>query len=210
MFNLTPPVLISRLIVLVIAFSVHEFAHAFTADRFGDSTPRLDGRLTLDPLVHLDPLGSILLLVTGFGWARPVRYNPLVLSRRQTMMVAFAGPISNFLLAALAALPLRFGLVPFSSPTGNIFPTAYQFLDEFIFINLILLFFNLIPLFPLDGEKVLMYSLPPSGEDFMMSLRNFGSIPLLILVFLAPFLGLDILSWLLSPPLNFTYRLLLG
>ena len=178
MLNLTPPVLIARLIVLVVAFTIHELAHAWVADRFGDDLPRLQGRLTLNPLVHLDPLGSILLLATGFGWARPVQVSPYVLQRRSSaapMLVALAGPVSNLLLAILAALPVQLGLVVPTFVTGNIIPTAFQLISEFVFINLLLMLFNLIPIAPLDGEKVLFYFLPPSGQDFMLQILFFRS-----------------------------------
>src|SRR3990170_8923316 len=110
MLGLDPAELIARAIVLILAFTVHEFAHAFVADYFGDDTPRSMGRLTLNPLVHLDPIGSLLLLVVGFGWAKPVQINPFVLERRSSaamMLVSLAGPLSNFLMAVLAAIPFR-------------------------------------------------------------------------------------------------------
>src|SRR3990172_9910159 len=113
MLNLTLPVFISRVFTLVIAFTIHEFAHAWTADQLGDDTPRSNGRLTLDPLVHLDVIGSLLLLVTGFGWAKPVPINPYALQRRNragTMLVSAAGPFSNLLMAILASLPFRTAL----------------------------------------------------------------------------------------------------
>jgi Zn-dependent protease len=213
MLNLTPPVLIARLIVLVVAFTIHELAHAWTADRFGDDLPRLQGRLTLNPLVHLDPLGSILLLATGFGWARPVQVSPYVLQRRSSaapMLVALAGPVSNLLLAIIAALPVQLGLVVPTFVTGNIIPTAFQLISEFVFINLLLMLFNLIPIAPLDGEKVLFYFLPPSGQDFMLQIRPYGPMILLVLIFIAPLVGLNILSLILGVPLNLLYGLLLG
>src|SRR5512139_2028222 len=106
--------LVSRVIVLITAFSVHEFAHAWTAEQFGDDTPRMNGRLTLNPLAHLDPIGSLMLLLVGFGWAKPVPINPYVLSRRSpaaTMWVSLAGPMSNLLMALIAAIPFQLGLV---------------------------------------------------------------------------------------------------
>src|SRR5512139_542806 len=114
MLNLNISMLLSHLFVLLTAFSVHEFSHAITADRLGDMTPRQNGRLTLNPLVHLDPIGSLLLLVAGFGWAKPVPINPYALLRRSTagvMLVSLAGPVSNFLMAVLAAIPFQLGLV---------------------------------------------------------------------------------------------------
>ena len=123
MLDLTPATLVARLVVLVIAFTVHEFAHAWTADWFGDDTPRLYGRLTLNPLAHLDFLGSLLILVSGFGWAKPVPINPISLQRRNPyapMWVALAGPMSNLLLAAIAAIPLRSGLVSAFGGSGTL------------------------------------------------------------------------------------------
>src|SRR3990170_2826879 len=212
--NLTPDILITRIIVLMIAFTVHEFAHAFTADRFGDDTPRRQGRLTLNPLVHLDPLGSLMLLVVGFGWARPVQIDPYALERRSPaapMLVALAGPASNLALAMLGSLPLRFGMVPFAISTSGWFPTASQFLTDFVLINLILMIFNLIPVFPLDGEKVLHYFLPPSGKAALENIRPYGSLILLGLIFLLPSAGINLIQdVVLQPALAIGRFLVLG
>jgi len=158
-FDLNLPTLIARIFVLLVAFSVHEFAHAWSADKFGDETPRMNGRLTLNPLVHLDPMGSLLLLVVGFGWARPVPVNPYALSRRSPaalMLVSLAGPLSNLVMAVIAAVPFRLGLVSrfdTGAVPGQILPTPAHLLMEFVFINLILMLFNLIPIVPLDGGR---------------------------------------------------------
>jgi Zn-dependent protease len=207
MFGLSVERLISRIIVLVIAFSVHEFAHAWTADQLGDDTPRLQGRLTLNPLSHLDPLGSIMLLIAGFGWAKPVLVNPYALRRRTPagmMLVAVAGPFSNLLLAILAAIPFRAGLL---SPSFSGSFLSLLFL-EFIWINLILLFFNLLPIFPLDGEKVAEYFLPPNGQDFLYRLRPYGMYILMGLILLGNFGGLDILGFVIATPASGVLRLL--
>ncbi len=201
--DLTPDLLISLIIVLVIAFTVHEFSHAFVADHFGDDTPRNQGRLTLNPLVHLDPLGSLLLLVAGFGWARPVQINPYALERRSPaapMLVALAGPASNLLMAIVGALPLRFGLVQFSLQTSGWLPTLYQLFSTFVFINLVLMMFNLIPVFPLDGEKVLHFFLPPSGKAVLENIRPYGSLILLALIFLLPSAGINLIEDVVRGP----------
>jgi len=203
MLNLTLPVFISRVFTLVVAFTVHEFAHAWTADQLGDDTPRFNGRLTLDPRVHLDIVGSLLLLIVGFGWAKPVPINPYALQRRTpagTMLVSVAGPFSNLVMAILASLPFRAGLLDPFTPSGEILPSASSLLLEFIFINMILLFFNLVPLAPLDGEKVAEYFLPPSGQDFLARIRPYGPMILLFLLFLTPRMGLDVFSWLVVGP----------
>lgn len=212
MLDMTVSDLIARIIVLVVAFTVHEFAHAYTADRFGDPTPRAMGRLTLNPLAHLDPLGSLLLIVAGFGWAKPVLVNPDILQRRHPaamMLVALAGPASNLLLAILAAIPYQLGLVTLSA-SGALLPSPFQLLQAFVFINLLLMFFNLIPIFPLDGEKILTYFLPPSGKDFMASIRPYGSLILLGAIFLLPRLGIDVLGYLVWEPMQALYRVLMG
>ena len=213
LFDLDLPTLITRLIILVTAFSVHEFAHAWMANSFGDDTPRLHGRLTLNPAAHLDIMGSLMLLFAGFGWAKPVPINPYVLRRRSAsavMWVSLAGPTSNLIMATLAALPFRFGLVQISFSSGTFLPNLSQFLLEFIFINLLLMLFNLIPLFPLDGEKVLEYFLPPRQSAFLINIRPYSPMILLAIVFIGPAVGLNIIQWIISPPLNFLLRLLVG
>ena len=141
MLDLDFSTLISRIIVLMTAFSFHEFAHAWTADYFGDDTPRYNGRLTLNPLAHLDPMGSLLLLVAGFGWARPVPVNPYALKQRAPsalMWVSLAGPASNLLLAILASLFFRFNIISLEqaffdsySSGSHLIPTLPQvFLEQ--------------------------------------------------------------------------------
>ena len=111
MLDLSTSVLISRILTLLIAFTTHEYAHGRIAELYGDDTPRLAGRLTLNPLSHLDPIGSLMLLLFGFGWAKPVPINPDVIRRKSksgVMVVSLAGPFSNFLLAVLGAIPCAF------------------------------------------------------------------------------------------------------
>jgi Zn-dependent protease len=194
---------LARLVTLVIAFTIHEFAHAWTADRLGDATPRLSGRLTLNPLAHLDPVGSLLLLLAGFGWAKPVPVNPYALRSRTPagmMLVSVVGPLSNLLLAVLAAVPFRAGWLTPGLASGSLQASLSAFLVEFIFINLVLLFFNLIPLSPLDGEKVLEYLLPPEGKDVLARLRPYGPMILLALVFLGTASRFNLLAILVQTP----------
>jgi Zn-dependent protease len=203
MLDLSLPTIITASITLVIAFTVHEFAHAWTADQLGDDTPRFNGRLTLNPLAHLDPLGSLLLLIAGFGWAKPVPVNPYALQRRTPagmMLVAAAGPFSNLLMAIVAAIPFKMGLLSVYEPSGRFLPSISSFLIGFIGLNLILLFFNLLPVFPLDGEKVLEFFLPPSGRDTLYRLRPYGPMILLGLIFLGQFAGADFLGILIRTP----------
>lgn len=215
MLGLDTPTLMSRIIILVIAFSVHEFSHAKVADWFGDDTPRLNGRLTLNPLVHLDIFGSLMLLLAGFGWAKPVPVNPNVLGRKSSaalMWVSLAGPMSNFLLAILAAIPLRLGLVTrYTSVINSSFlPSPYAFLTEFIFINLLLMLFNLLPIAPLDGDKIFGYFAPPPLARVLDKVRPYGPILLLLFLFVGPRLGVDIFGWMMSPALPNLWYLLLG
>jgi Zn-dependent protease len=216
LFDLNFPTLISRIFVLLTAFAVHEFAHAWAADRFGDLTPRRNGRLTLNPLAHLDPMGSLMLIVVGFGWARPVEVDPYTLARRSPaamMWVSLAGPVSNLLMAIVAAIPFQIGLVSTSAAfprPGAILPSLDLLVYEFVFINLILLLFNLIPIAPLDGEKVAYYLLPPSGQQFLDTIRPYGPLILLAVLFIVPYLGFNFLGVVLGPPLQALLGLLVG
>jgi Zn-dependent protease len=216
LFDLDPPTLISRIFVLLTAFAVHEFAHAWTADRFGDATPRQNGRLTLNPLAHLDPIGSLMLIVAGFGWAKPVEINPYALARRSpaaTMWVSLAGPASNLLMAAVAAIPFQLRLVSSFgafAATGSFLPSLDKLLFEFVYINLILMLFNLIPIAPLDGEKIAYYLLPPSGQQFLDNIRPYGPMILLAVLFIVPFFGFNLLGAVLGPPLQALLGLLVG
>ena len=212
MLNLTPDDLICRVITLIIALTVHEFSHAFVADRFGDLTPRQAGQLTLNPLVHLDLLGSLMVLFTGYGWAKPTPINPVVLRQRSKyaiIWVSIAGPISNLLLAAVAAIPLRFGFVQINPPTG-ILPSLGEFIYIFFFINLILAVFNLIPFPPLDGEKVLAALLPDTVEPFYSKVRPYGPFVLMILIFVGPTIHLDLIGWIMTPILSGLQKIFLG
>lgn len=203
-FNLEPSALIARVVVLIVAFSVHEFAHAWTADQLGDDTPRYNGRLTLNPMAHLDPMGSLMLLIAGFGWAKPVPVNIYALNRRSSagyMLVSLAGPASNLILAIFGALPIRMGLVSDQ-------PFLLNFFFEFIWINLLLMFFNLLPLFPLDGEKVVHYFLPPEGQAALERFRPTAPLVLLGLIVLGSLGGINILGTLIGQPAQFVFDLL--
>ena len=213
MLGLDPPVLISRIITLIIAFTLHEFSHAFTANALGDDTPRLAGRLTLNPFAHLDLMGTLMLLFAGFGWAKPVPVNPYNLRRKTKaglMLVSVAGPLSNLIMAIIAALPLRFGLVSYFNTSANFLPTFGQFLLEFVVINITLFLFNLIPLAPLDGEKVLTFFLPPNLARSFEKIRPYGPIILLMIVFIGPLLNFDIFGMLIRTPMINLTRFLIG
>jgi len=196
---------IALAIVLVAAFSVHEFAHAWTAYQLGDPTARDAGRLTLDPRKHLDVLGSIMVLAVGFGWAKPVPVNPYNLrnGRAGMAIVAAAGPLSNLLLAIIAAVPLKMGLIePYFS--SRFLPNPQQIIVTFIGLNVVLLVFNLLPIAPLDGFRVVAGLLPyPSSETF----RKLEPIGPMILIFLV-FFGGPIFSALIMGPTNLLTNIL--
>ena len=220
LFNLDPSSLISRIVVLLIAMTVHELAHAWTADRFGDNTPRMFGRLTLNPLAHLDPLGSLTLLLAGFGWAKPVPVNPYLLRRRAPsalMWVSLAGPLSNFLMAILMAIPFRAGLLNISTAVydsysrgSHLLPSLGQIGLEFIIINLSLMLFNLIPLPPLDGDKIAEYFAPPAMARALENIRPYGPMILMGIFILGSLTGLNIVGYVIGTPMRYLLQLLLG
>ncbi len=212
MLNLSATELISRLLTLVIALTLHEYAHARAAAFFGDDTPRLAGRLTLNPLRHLDPLGSLMLVVAGYGWAKPVPINPAVLrqrSRAAVMLVSLAGPFSNLLLALLASLPYHLLRASAGASSGAL-NFLNQFLISFVVLNVTLCVFNLLPVAPLDGEKVLEYLLPEPARRALYAVRPYGMFILLALVFVLPMLGVDAFGALVRAPVLAISHFLLG
>jgi len=191
--------LLFRAVALLIAAPFHEFAHGYAADRLGDPTPRRAGRLTLNPLAHLDPLGTILLVLTGFGWAKPVPIDPGNFPdwRRGLITVAAAGPIANVVLAILFGLPFKLGLVAVGSPLAR--P-----LFVIVFINAVLAVFNLIPVPPLDGSKIMIGLLPGQLGIAYARLQAYG---VLILIALISFRITDLL---VLPPLLWLVQLATG
>lgn len=174
-----PFVTLLQIISLVIALTIHEFSHAWMADRLGDPTPKLQGRLTLNPIRHLDPIGTLLLFIAGFGWGKPVEFDPYNLKQpqRDTTLIALAGPASNLLLATILAILLR--TIGTAMPSFLIATLIFT-----IFMNITLAIFNLIPIHPLDGGKVLIGVLPPeTGRDLDLFLRRYGFIILIFLIF---------------------------
>lgn len=180
--------IVALLVALVFGITIHEFAHAAAATWLGDSLPGRQGRLSLSPAAHLDPLGSLMFLVGGFGWGKPVQYNPYALrasARGGPAIVAAAGPLSNIILATLVALVVRvlpFGLELFDLPT-QVVGTIFYLLIFFVYYNLVLSFFNLIPVFPLDGFTLLQGLLPAALADALEVTRQYGFFILLLLLF---------------------------
>ena len=192
--------------IVIVALTIHEAAHAWTADRLGDPTARLLGRVSLNPIVHIDPIGTIVLplvsSLSGFpllGWAKPVPVNISRLRhhRRDFMIVAAAGPISNFLQAIVLAAVFRAVYQP--GDTGMLIAVLWKAVET----NLLLAFFNLLPIPPLDGGNVLAGLVPESAARVLDHVRQFGFIALYLLMFSG------ILGDLILPPTEFFLRLLL-
>ena len=202
--NLDLATLIARALVLLVAFTIHELAHAVTADRMGDPTPRGMGRITLNPLKHLDPFGTIMLLISGFGWAKPVMVNPNNLKgnpRSSMAIVAAAGPLSNIVMAVLGSVPFWLGLVDFTFRSSNdMFPSPDYLLSQFVWLNVVLAIFNLIPIPPLDGYKILMGILPPDISYRLRPLEQYGFIILIAVIFILPMMGIDVIYYLVWLP----------
>lgn len=188
-------------IALIVAITVHEFAHAYAADRLGDPTPRVQGRLTLNPLAHLDPLGTLMILLVRFGWGKPVQFDPFNLDnpKRDSAIISLAGPASNLILAIPASI-----LLHIIGPAGLIRPI----LTPLILLNIILAVFNLIPVHPLDGFKIVGGFLPHDQYLEWQELRPYGIIILLLLLF-PIFPGGPLITSLIGPPINFLINLLI-
>lgn len=207
------------IICILIAISVHEWAHAFTADRLGDPTPDRHGRLTLNPIAHIDPLGAIMFLIVGFGWAKPVPVSSGYFKhpKRDYALVALAGPFSNLVLAIIAYVLLFFavmgtGLSPMEIVAGGTTDVAawqmllIQLLQGLMFINLILMAFNLLPIAPLDGSNILRLFIPYSQEDAYDNLMKYGPYILLGIIVAENILHIRILSWWVFGIMEFVLR----
>lgn len=182
--SLNPSYLLAVAGILLLALPLHEFAHAATAVALGDDTPRLMGRLTLNPLAHLDPVGSLLILISGFGWAKPVMWNPrnITVSRRWgAILVAVAGPLTNLALAIVA-----FAILGWAGAAVASSPVLVRFLYGFATINVALAVFNLIPIPPLDGSHVLFSLLPGDQSRLRAQLSQFGMLIVFGMVILFP------------------------
>lgn len=177
-----PAIALAFIIGLVSGITIHEFAHALVAYRLGDPTAKLAGRLTLNPASHLDPIGTLALLLVGIGWGKPTPFDPYNLRniKRDSALISVAGAVSNFVLAFILSLPY---LVAFY--TGNLTPqiaSVYQIISIVIWINLILGVFNLIPVHPLDGFKVLAGLLPKEWYRDFVQMERYGIFILLFLM----------------------------
>ena len=204
---------VALIVALVVGITVHEFSHAFAATWLGDPLPGRQGRLTLSPAAHLDPMGSLMFFVGGFGWGRPVQSNPYALRagpRSGMMLVALAGPVSNVILAAFFAIIVRamelgIGASGIASDLGFV-GGVLELFTAMVWYNLILGFFNLIPVAPLDGFTILLGLLPPTLAFQFEQIRNYGMLVLFALVFFVP----GVLTVLLYRPVSLLFQLLIG
>ncbi len=171
---------------ILFALTVHEYFHAWTALRFGDTTARDQGRLTLNPLVHLDLIGTLMFVVSNFtfGWAKPVPFNPANLRNRRfaEIWIALAGPLSNIGLAILFGLCYRLLVSGVFSPDAGWYPAVRQFLNYSVFINVVLAIFNMIPLFPLDGSHILRNLAPVEWQARIVNFERIAPWVLLALI----------------------------
>ncbi len=187
---------------LLLAITFHEFAHAWAADHLGDPTPRAQNRLTLDPRAHLDPMGTIAILLTRFGWGKPVQFDPYNLQDpvRDSALIALAGPLANLILAVILSLVINFNIFPWE---------LVQFsLIQLLIINVMLAIFNLIPVHPLDGSKIITALLPQEvAYNYEMAMERYGTLILIFLIM--PWGGISPASQLISPMIDIIVRMLI-
>lgn len=192
---------------LVLSLSIHEYAHAWVAYKLGDISQKIRGRLTLNPLAHIDPIGFIAIVLVGVGWGKPVTVDDRNFkdSRKGMMLTSLAGPASNLLLAILVTIILKllmiFGVMNsiINSNTGNIILNMLLYVIQF---NIVFGIFNLIPLPPLDGSKVLAYFLPQRARGFMYTLERYSFIIIMIIYFT------NLTSYIIAPGYNLVLKLI--
>jgi len=203
LFRLPPEVLVLLIPVLLFALVFHEFSHAWVANKLGDPTARYAGRLTLNPIAHLDPIGGLMILFVGFGWAKPVpvdiRYlhNPRV----DMMKIAFAGPASNLLLAFIGGTILRLGFVH---------GTVAMMIMLFTQINIMLAVFNMIPIAPLDGSQIFSGLLIRTNPELVRNLQIYGPQILMGAILIGYFTPISPIWWLMNPFVKFFLFLFAG
>jgi Zn-dependent protease len=192
--SFSAPVLVGIAVALIVGITFHEFSHAFVADQLGDHRPRALGRVSLNPLRHLDPLGALFFLLAGFGWGKPVPVNAYALrgGRRGLTLVALAGPIANFAVASVVAILFRILLQ--LGFLDEAFPNTVMQL--IVYFNVALGLFNLIPIPPLDGYNVVLPLLPPKQAFMAQRYAQYGYIALLLLLVLSYGPGNGPLGWL--------------
>lgn len=204
--------LIISIPTILYALTIHEYFHGWTANKFGDPTAKLLGRLTLNPLAHIDIMGALCFVFARFGWGKPVPINPSYFRnpRRDNMIVSFAGPASNFISAFMFGVIFQLlRSIPFIIPV-NIAAVLYNLLISGIIMNLSLAFFNMIPLFPLDGSHILEGLLPHSMAMKYKEVERYCPFILLGLIVMGNFTGFSILSVMLGPPIQYFLRVFTG
>jgi len=201
-----PLMFIFSLIALLIAITIHEFSHALAADYLGDPTPRLQKRLTLNPKAHLDPFGLLFLFFFGFGWGKPVEFDPFNLKnpRRDAAIISLAGPISNLILALILSISLKL-FIFFKIKTLYIIGSL--FFVPMIYLNVVLAVFNFLPVHPLDGFKIVGGVLPEKQAKEWYELEKYGLIFLLMMFF--PLGKSSMIDLLIRPVISFLTNLLL-
>ena len=214
-FDLAQNAVYYALLVLsiLIALTAHEYAHARTALAFGDTTARDAGRVSLNPLVHIDPVGILCMLFVGFGWARPTPTNPSLMRnpRMNDLVVSAAGPLSNFAVAIIAGLLLRFDPLLAALDTVGARAGGQILLAMLVQLNIALAVFNFLPLGSLDGTHVVKNLLPPAqGKAFEQFNFSYGSLILMGLLLMGSFGKVSIIGAIIGPPVNFFSRLILG
>ncbi len=226
LFGLSPAILISRAIVLLVAMAVHEFAHAYIAYRMGDPTAKEQGRMTLDPRANIYWPGFIIGVFIGFAILGSAPVNPYRMRNRRWGMfwAVVAGPVSNLLVALLFALPIRFGLLPFDpsgTVAGGLLPSVGRLFFDMIWLNVLLFIFNLLPIYPLDGWTAMLSALPAGPAIWWERHRQqsmYVLFALIALSFIGPRLAAihpalrfaNVLNWLIGEPSVALVRLLLG
>ena len=205
-YALDPSVQVILIPVIIFALSFHEFAHGWTANRFGDQTAKMAGRLTLNPMAHLDMFGTLALYFMGFGWAKPVPVNPRNLDdpKRDLLWISLAGPVSNLFLALVSGILLSIlfntGVIGGQSPLTTVLVMSLQ-------INLVLAIFNFLPIPPLDGSKILEGLVPSKYNNQLILFEQYGPKVLFGLIIISMFTRFNIFGIIISPIMSVFLKL---